>query len=29
MEFNRAKEAITEGRLCVEQAVPIIRRLIG
>ncbi len=29
MEFNRAKEAIVEGRLCVEQALPIIRRLIG
>ena len=29
MEFNRAKEAIVEGRLCVEQALPTIRRLIG
>jgi NTE family protein len=29
MEFNRAKEAIAEGRLCVEQALPTIRRLIG
>jgi len=26
MEFNRAKEAIAEGRLCVEQALPMIRR---
>jgi NTE family protein len=29
MEFNRAKEAIAAGRLCVEQALPTIRRLIG
>lgn len=29
MEFNRANEAIAEGRLCVEQALPIIRRLTG
>ncbi len=28
MEFNRAKEAIAEGRLCVEQALPMIRRLV-
>ena len=28
MEFNRAKEAIAEGRLCVEQALPMIRRLM-
>jgi len=28
MEFNRAKEAIAEGRLCVEQALPMLRRLI-
>ena len=28
MEFNRAKEAIAEGRLCVEQALPLIRRLV-
>jgi NTE family protein len=26
MEFNRAKEAIAEGRACVEQALPILRR---
>jgi hypothetical protein len=24
--FNRAKEAIAEGRACVEQALPILRR---
>ena len=29
MEFNRAKEAIAEGRPCFEQALPAIRRLIG
>ncbi len=29
MEFNRAKEAIAEGRLCVEQALPMIRRFIS
>ncbi len=29
MEFNRAKEAIAEGRLCVEQALPTIRRFIS
>ena len=28
MEFNRAKEAIAEGRLCVEQALPALRRFI-
>lgn len=28
MEFNRAGEAIAEGRLCVEQALPMIRRLV-
>jgi NTE family protein len=28
MEFNRAKEAIAEGRLCVEQALPMIRRFV-
>jgi NTE family protein len=28
MEFNRAKEAIAEGRLCVEQALPMVRRLV-
>jgi NTE family protein len=28
MEFNRAKEAIAEGKLCVEQALPMIRRLV-
>jgi NTE family protein len=25
MEFNRAKEAIAEGRYCVEQAMPMLR----
>ena len=25
MEFNRAKEAIAEGRYCVEQALPMLR----
>ena len=29
MEFNRAKEAITEGHLCVEQALPMIKRFIS
>ena len=29
MEFNRAKEAIAEGRLCVEQALPMIRRFVS
>jgi NTE family protein len=28
MEFNRAKEAIAEGRLCVEQAMPMLGRLV-
>jgi NTE family protein len=28
MEFNRAKEAIAEGRLCVEQALPMLRRFV-
>ncbi len=26
LEFNRAKEAIAEGRYCVEQALPMLRR---
>jgi NTE family protein len=26
MEFNRAKEAIAEGRACVEQSLPMLRR---
>jgi NTE family protein len=26
MEFNRAKEAIVEGRTCVEEALPMLRR---
>ena len=26
MEFNRAKEAIAEGRLCVDQAMPVLKR---
>ncbi len=26
MEFDRAKEAIAEGRICVEQALPMLRR---
>lgn len=26
MEYNRAKEAIAEGRACVEQALPMLRR---
>lgn len=25
MEYNRATEAIAEGRLCVEQAMPVLR----
>jgi hypothetical protein len=25
MEYNRAVEAIAEGRYCVEQAMPILR----
>lgn len=28
LEFNRAKEAIAEGRACVEQALPALRRYI-
>jgi NTE family protein len=28
MEFNRAKEAIAEGRACVEQALPMLRRYV-
>lgn len=28
MEFNRAKEAIVEGRLCVEQALPMLKRFV-
>jgi len=28
MEFNRAKEAIAEGRNCVEQALPMLRRYV-
>ena len=28
MEFNRAEEAIEEGRACVEQALPALRRYI-
>ena len=28
MEFNRAKEAIAEGRICVEQALPMLQRYI-
>ena len=28
MEFNRAEEAIAEGRLCVEQALPMLRRFV-
>jgi len=26
--LNRAKDAITDGRLCVEQSLPMIRRLV-
>jgi NTE family protein len=29
MEYNRAKEAIAEGRYCVEQALPVLRHYIG
>jgi len=29
MEFNRAAEAIAEGRHCVEQAMPILRHYCG
>jgi NTE family protein len=28
MEFNRAEEAIAEGRLCAEQALPMLRRFV-
>jgi NTE family protein len=28
MEFHRGKEAIEEGRICVEQALPMLRRLL-
>lgn len=28
MEFNRAKEAIAEGRICVEEALPMLRRYL-
>jgi len=28
MEFNRAREAIDEGRACVEQALPTLRRYL-
>jgi len=28
MEFSRAKEAIVEGRLCVEQALSTLRRSV-
>jgi NTE family protein len=28
MEFDRAKEAIAEGRVCVEQALPMLRRFL-
>lgn len=28
MEFSRAKEAIAEGRFCVEQALPMLQRFI-
>jgi NTE family protein len=28
MEFNRAKEAIAEGRSCVEEALPMLRRFL-
>jgi len=28
MEFNRAPEAIAEGRACVEQALPMLRRYV-
>jgi len=29
MEFHRAAEAIAEGRACVEQAVPALRRYVS
>lgn len=28
LEFNRANEAIAEGRACVEQALPMLRRFV-
>lgn len=28
MEYNRANEAIAEGRLCVEQAMPMLKKFI-
>jgi NTE family protein len=28
LEFNRAAEAIAEGRACVAQALPYIRRYL-
>ena len=28
MEFNRAHEAIDEGRACVEQALPTLKRYL-
>ena len=28
MEFDKAKEAIAEGRICVEQALPMLRRYL-
>jgi NTE family protein len=27
-EFNRANETIAEGRLCVEQALPMLKRFV-
>ena len=29
MDYNRANEAIAEGRACVEQALPALRRYLG
>jgi NTE family protein len=29
MEYNRAGEAIAEGRYCVAQAMPILRHYCG
>ncbi len=28
LEFNRAEQAIAEGRTCVEQALPMLRRVV-
>jgi predicted acylesterase/phospholipase RssA len=28
MEFDQAKEAIAEGRICVERALPMLRRYL-